>query len=361
MRPMLTAIVSDLHLGTSSGADVARRPRALARLAEALADADRVVVLGDLLELRERPAGDALDIARPVLDMLGEASAGGELVICPGNHDHPLVAAALEDAGLNGAVPVSPEGRYDMNAGELSRRVAGLMGKTEVSLAYPGIRLRDDVYATHGHYLDLHLTVPRVECILASALGRFSGGGDPRSVTEHEAALAPLYAFAHAIAQRSDSGVITNGGTMTRRVWKQASGERRGLAGMALGSVAIPAAVSAINALGIGPFRADISAVELRRSGLRAMGEVVARLGIEADHVIFGHTHRAGPFEGESEGWSLPDGTRLHNTGCWVYERVFVDPDRTGGPYWPGSVTLVRDEGAPELTNVLSGEDVAER
>lgn len=52
---MRTAIVSDLHLGTTSGADVARRPDVFERLAAALSEADRVVVLGDLLELRERP------------------------------------------------------------------------------------------------------------------------------------------------------------------------------------------------------------------------------------------------------------------------------------------------------------------
>ena len=34
---MLTAIVSDLHLGTTSGADVARRPEVRARLMEAIA------------------------------------------------------------------------------------------------------------------------------------------------------------------------------------------------------------------------------------------------------------------------------------------------------------------------------------
>jgi calcineurin-like phosphoesterase family protein len=358
MRRMLTAIVSDLHLGSSADTDVARRPRALARLAEALEPADRVVVLGDLLELRERPDREVLELATPALTALGEASAGGELVICPGNHDHALVAPALEQAALDGDGSLGPEGTYDAGAGELSRRVAALMPDTEVTLAYPGIRIREDVYATHGHYLDLHLTVPRVECVLASALQRYGGNGRARTAAEHEAALTPLYAFAHTIAQRSRAAAITEGGAITRRIWRQASGGRRSLAGFALGRVAIPAGVGAINLLGIGPFRSDISAIELRRAGLRAMGDVVDGLGVRAEHVIFGHTHRAGPFEGEIEGWHLAGGTRLHNTGCWVYEKVFVDPERAGGPYWPGSVTLVRDEGPPELTNVLGPDDL---
>jgi hypothetical protein len=132
-------------------------------------------------------------------------------------------------------------------------------------------------------------------------------------------------------------------------------GARRSLLGLALGRLAIPGAVGAINALGLGPFRADISAVELRRAGLRAMGQVVEELGIEAEHVIFGHTHRAGPLPGEVEGWHLRGGTRLHNTGSWVYEDAFIrgsSPEEN--PYWPGRVTVLDDDGPPVLTNVLS-------
>ncbi|HZJ29304.1 MAG TPA: hypothetical protein VFD37_04860, partial [Solirubrobacterales bacterium] len=62
---MRTAIVSDLHLGTTSGADLARRPDVFEPLAAALSEADRVVVLGDLLELRERPATEVLELACP--------------------------------------------------------------------------------------------------------------------------------------------------------------------------------------------------------------------------------------------------------------------------------------------------------
>ena len=47
---------------------------------------------------------------------------------------------------------------------------------------------------------------------------------------------------------------------------------------------------------GSGPLQADISSAELRRAGLRgASASVLAHLGVEAAHVIFGHTHRAGP------------------------------------------------------------------
>jgi len=123
------------------------------------------------------------------------------------------------------------------------------------------------------------------------------------TIDAYEAALAPIYAFAHSVVQGSPARAVTKGGTLSRSVWRRSNpGAKTSLTGLALGKVAIPAAVAAINAAGLGPFRADISSVELRRAGLRAMAATVSAAGIEADHVIFGHTHRAGPLEGEAEG-----------------------------------------------------------
>ena len=56
--------------------------------------------------------------------------------------------------------------------------IASWLPRAEVTLAYPGLQLTPEVYATHGHYLDLHLTVPRVESIAASAMGRITGRGE---------------------------------------------------------------------------------------------------------------------------------------------------------------------------------------
>lgn len=222
---MVTAIVSDLHLGTVSGGDVTRRPDVRARLLEALAPADRVVLLGDALELRERPSAEVLDLARPLLEGLGEATEGKQLVMVPGNHDHELVAPSLEAARLAGVTTLLPEGTFDPAHGPLAARVAALMPRTEVVLAYPGIRLREDVYATHGHYLDMHLTVPRMECVLASAIARFTGvraTGGP-AVEAYEAALSPIYAFAHSMVQNSPASAVTKGGDLSRSVWKRSS------------------------------------------------------------------------------------------------------------------------------------------
>jgi hypothetical protein len=109
----------------------------------------------------------------------------------------------------------------------------------------------------------------------------------------------------------------------------------------------------------MGPFSADISGPELRRSGLRAMADVVRGLGVEADHVLFGHTHRAGPLDGdERDLWELPGGPRLWNTGTWFYESVFLGADARESPYWPGTVVTLEDEGPPRIDNVLRGVDL---
>ena len=360
---MKTAIVSDLHVGTISGGDVTRRPEVRARLLEALVAADRVVLLGDALELRERPAAEVLEVVRPLLEGLGEVTEGKELVIVPGNHDHELVAPALEAARLDGATSLATEGTFDPAHSPLTARVAAFMPRTEVVLAYPGIRLRDDVYATHGHYLDMHLTVPRIECVLASAIARFAGQhtAGASASDSYEAALSPIYALAHSLIQGSPARAVTKGGDVSRSVWKRSNPSgQTSLAGTALGRIAIPAGVAAINAAGLGPFRADISSLELRRSGLRAMAAVVAATGIDADHVIFGHTHRAGPLDGDVEGWWLPGGASLTNTGSWLYEAVFVDGSGPENPYWPGRITWLDDQGPPRLTQVLGHFDVTE-
>ncbi|MGI8946365.1 MAG: metallophosphoesterase [Thermoleophilaceae bacterium] len=357
---MLTAIVSDLHLGTTSGADLVRRPGVRARLMEAIAGADRVVVLGDMLELREQPVAAVLTAAAPFLDALGEATAGKQLVIVPGNHDHELVGPALDRARIAGD-PLALDSTFPPSEGVLIRSVAAHLPRTEIVLAYPGIRLREDVYATHGHYLDMHLTVPRMECVIASAIGRFAGGGNGSGAPlSYEAALAPMYAFAYSLVQQGEAKAVTRGGSLSRTIWERSRpGDGRRLARFALGRVAIPGGVWAINRLGLGPFRAEISGLELRRAGLRAMATVIDTLGIEADHVIFGHTHRTGPLPGDDEGWTLPGGTRLTNTGSWLYEPAFIRRQGPANPYWPGGVTLLEDEGPPRLTNVLGDVDLA--
>jgi hypothetical protein len=350
------ALVSDLHLGILSRVDVARVPALRDRLIEAVDGAGHVVLLGDVLEMRERRVADLLGVAEPLFRALGEATAGGRVTVVPGNHDHALAAPWLARLRLEGRDPgaeeVWPVGPEDGVLG----RLASYMPRTRTAVAYPGLRLREDVYATHGHYLDLPLTVPRLESVAASAMRRLSGRGRGRgSAADYEAALAPLYAFLGALADGTPDAVLRRGGRVSREVWNRANGRRRP-AGLLLTRAAIPGAVAALNRLGVGPLRAAITGDDLRRGGLAAMGEVAGTLAPGAAHVIFGHTHRPGPLPGdEPSEWFAPGGTRLWNSGSWCHEPAFVGPPGDPGPYWPGTVVRLDDEGPPRIENVLRG------
>ena len=118
-----TAIVSDLHLGLSSGADLLRRESFRARLLEAIEGVDRLVLLGDVLELRDRPLREALDAAAPAFADLAAALGDAELVIVPGNHDHHLIEPWLDRRALDGAD--RPRPRADGRAGRAGVRSAG--------------------------------------------------------------------------------------------------------------------------------------------------------------------------------------------------------------------------------------------
>jgi hypothetical protein len=358
---MRTAVVSDLHLGGLAGADVARQDPPRGALAEAVAGSDRLVVLGDLLELRERPLAQALEVARPLVEALGRAMAGRRVVLVPGNHDHALAEPWLARLRLEGEL-LPAEAEWPVAPGDgVAGRIAEWMPEVELMLAYPGLRLRDDVYATHGHYLDLHLTVPRLEAIAASAMGRVTGvGKDARSASDYETILAPLYDFYDGLAQGASARALARGGRLSRDVWQRVSdgGPRDARAVVTralLGRVTIPGAVAALNAFQLGPFSATLTGEELRRSGLLAMARVADALAPGAENVIFGHTHRPGPLPADDAAeWTTASGTRLWNSGSWLHEGAFV---RTGrdSPYWPGTVLTLEDEGAPRLQNVLAG------
>jgi hypothetical protein len=115
-----------------------------------------------------------------------------------------------------------------------------------------------------------------------------------------------------------------------------------------------PVAVAALNTARLGPLRANLSGPELRRAGLRAFGEVIERLGVQARYVIFGHTHRAGPLSGdEPSEWHAPTGAAIVNSGCWVHEPSFLGPSPASSPYRAGFCVVIDDTGPPQLHNLL--------
>ena len=112
--------------------------------------------------------------------------------------------------------------------------------------------------------------------------------------------------------------------------------------------------MAALNRAGLGPLRTDISTDELRRAGLRAMGEVADRLGLGDGYVVFGHTHRAGPLPGDpASEWLGRGGAHLVNSGCWTYDLAFLSKRQGKSPYWPGMCVIVEDSGPPRLQRLL--------
>jgi hypothetical protein len=164
-----------------------------------------------------------------------------------------------------------------------------------------------------------------------------------------------VYAFLFSLAQAGSAGGRLAGANPSARVW-QALGGGYGRAakvrGWLLGTVALPGAVGVANRLGLGPVRSDLSPGAITRGGLTAIGEVARRLGIDADHVIFGHTHRRGPIRAET-GWRMPEGTRLWNTGSWVYAPGLLGRTPAESPYWPGTVAVLEGDGPPQLRHLL--------
>ncbi|MBX5470702.1 MAG: metallophosphoesterase family protein [Thermoleophilaceae bacterium] len=351
---MTTAVVSDLHLGASSPPSVLRSRRVRARLFERLAAVDRVVLLGDVLELRQAPLPAVLDAARPFFVELGEALGDKQIVVVPGNHDHHLAAWEREH-GLLSLDGTAPEPRPPAPDGPLAS-LAALTGRAELTIAYPGVRLRADIWATHGHYLDCHNSVPALEAVAAAAAARrvkAFGEGGPLTAYDYERALSPLYALAFRQAQWRDRGRSVAPANLSIAIWRALEGPGgRARFARLLGGVVVPVAVGTLNAAGLGPFGTDFSGRALRLASIAGMAEVIERLGIEADHAIFGHTHRTGPLEREA-GWSTPQGVRLWNSGCWVYEPSFLGESAPESPYWPGTCVIVEDSGPPKVERLL--------
>jgi calcineurin-like phosphoesterase family protein len=361
---MRTAIVSDLHLGAAGGEDVLREPAIRRALLEEIGGADRVVLLGDTVELRDLPLGVALAAARPFFAELGEALGGREVVLVPGNHDHRFAEPLLDELSLSGRPALRLEQVYDPSPGPTAQ-IAAWLGGAHLRLAYPGIWLRDDVYATHGHYMDTHLTLPRAECLAAAMVMRFSGPiPSPAEPTDYERVLRPIYGLGWGIAQARPTGLAESRGRTSEAAWRKLSGNetgvdhRRRLSGTAI-RTAFPFGIKAINRLLRADFDPDISAGSIFRSGLDGAAELAARLGIDGSHVITGHTHRGGPSDDEAE-WPLSGGGHLHNTGNWIFASVFHHPGRPPGPYWPGTVTWLEGEDPPRRVQLLHESSHAE-
>jgi hypothetical protein len=357
---MRTLVISDLHLGSRRPVDILRRPEPLDALCARLRDVDRLVLLGDVLELRHGPLREALAAARPVIEAIGAAlPKGAEVVLTAGNHDYPLVAPWLAARGaFDEPAPLGLETRTDASASVGAQAIDDWLGRRRtLAIAYPGIWLRDDVWATHGHYLDRLITVPTFERLaaggMARVVGRLPEDGSTVTSEDFEAALAPMYAWLDQIANGRAAGGRWVTGAATAKAWSLLSADGRApLRGRALAAM-LPLGIAGINLAGLGPVSHRLSSDDLRVANIAAIGGVVRLLGVDADYVVFGHTHCAGPLDWmDPEEW-LVDGTRtrLVNTGCWT-EEPRINATELRSPYRPGRAVELDAAGPPRIVTI---------
>ena len=324
---------------------------------QALAGFDRLVLLGDVLELRQGPVHEALGASEEVFrDLAAALGSGRQIIIVPGNHDHHLLGPWLERCSLTTTPPpLGLQTAVSWRAGETLAAIAGWLEPVDVEVAYPGVWLRPDTFATHGHYGDRHTTVPLLERLGVGLMARVvrEAAAGPRRAEDYEATLAPIYAWIHAVAQAGGLGAGPDGASA--QAWQALSGRGRGR-GLRRRTVvaAFPVLIAALNRARVGPLRADLSPAELRRAGLRAFTEVLSRLGVDAPHVIFGHTHRAGPQPDDDQTeWRSSSGAHLINTGSWVHEPGFLGAASQTSPYRAGFAAVLDADAPPELVNLL--------
>jgi hypothetical protein len=171
-----------------------------------------------------------------------------------------------------------------------------------------------------------------------------------RSAADYEAVLAPTYGLYFEIAQRPRLQGLGDRGKALVRTVETFLGTRDPAPELRAGPNSPPR-----HAVHLGGGRLGTAPGELRRPGVRPFTLVLERLGVEADHVLFGHTHRTGPLPGDDPGtWRLASGTALWNTGSWVYEPAYVGSHGSSSAYWPGTLVTLDGSGPPRIRRLLA-------
>ena len=332
---MSTLVLSDLHLGSRLRHDVLTHPEPLHRLLEALERVERLVLLGDIVEMLEKRSENAMAIAEPILRLIGRAlGADREVILVPGNHDRPLVARWIRQLGTG----LAPDSCVPLDATPDLARLASWLAPARVQAHYPGAWLAPGVWATHGHYLDRHLLPEAAFGVTRGLLGRVPPPG--AVPIDYELAGGPsvtrLEAFAIKALPRPLAALAEDIAELIR-------------------ASTMPLAPYRLLRPGMARLTARVLGAQMRLASLPAISHVVGRLGIEAEWVLFGHVHRLGPLEGDLETrWRGPQGKpHLLNTGSWVYEPRLVHNATAPHPYWPGGAVILEHDQAPRAVGLL--------
>ena len=195
---MTTLVVSDLHLGARLGRDVLRRREALDALLAALDGVERLVLLGDIVELAEGRPRQAMEVAEPVLRALG-ARLGARARGDRRARQPRRGARAPVGAGANGAA-LDVDAAIPLDATPALASMTSWLAPARVRVHYPGCWLSDRVWATHGHYLDRHLLPEAAYGIARGLLGRLPRDG--ATPADYERAGGPSVTRLEALLTR---------------------------------------------------------------------------------------------------------------------------------------------------------------
>jgi predicted phosphodiesterase len=325
-----TLVISDLHIGSRLTHDVLTRPEPLRRLLSALDGVARLVLLGDVVELMEGRPEQALSVAEPILRLIGERiGPTNEVIVVPGNHDRPLVRAWVrerpERLTLDTVVPAQAT-RY-------LARLTELLSPARVSVRYPGVWLREGIWATHGHYLDLHLIPRSAVGVVRRPLARVQP--DVARPVDYERARRPSAARFSRWLPLPVAALLDDAAELLR-------------------ASTMPRVRQHLLRPGVAPLTSKLLGFQMLRASVPALDRVVRRLGVRANWVIFGHVHRAGPLaDDDPADWLGVDGTRFVNCGSWLYEPRLVHRAVPPHPYWPGGAVVLDDDEDPRVIGVL--------
>ncbi len=328
---MRTLIISDLHIGDRHGQDVLTRPRPLERLLVALEEVNRLVLLGDLVELMQGRARQSMALAEPVMRAVGaRLGAGGEVIIVPGNHDLPLVRSWIrENPGrMRAETSLRPDITPALSA------LCHWLSPARVQVSYPGVWLSPRVWAIHGHYADRHLLPDSAYGISRGLLRDLPQ--EPASPAEYERGQRPSLGRVSGWLPQPLSRLLEDAAELLRAATMPRV--RRGLLHPRFA-----------------PVTASLLGLQVRRAAVPALAHVVQRLGVEAEYVVFGHVHRLGPLAGDDPAaWSGPGGSpKILNCGSWLYEPLLIHRASPPHPYWPGGAVLLADEKDPVAVSLL--------
>jgi hypothetical protein len=326
-----TLVVSDFHLGGRLEHDVLRHTEPLQRLLAALDDVERLVLLGDIVELMEGRATAAMRIAEPVLRAIGaRLGPDREVVLIPGNHDGPLVRPWVRRVGAR----LTPTTEVPSDATPALGRTVSLLAPARVRVSYPGAWLADGVWATHGHYLDRHLTPDSSVGMLRGLLGR-QPAEDARPI-DYERLRRPSLTRTSRIFPRPLAKLLNDAAELAR-------------------AATMPALTRGLLHRRLAPLTSMLLGLQMRHASIPALTRVVERLGVDAGCVLFGHVHRLGPLpDDDPTSWVGSDaGPRLFNTGSWLYEPLLVHRATPPHPYWPGGAVLLEPGAEPRPVGLL--------